>query len=254
MELSKDKKAIVSRGNKVVYDCGDRIVKVFKPTKPAADIFNEALNLARVEEAGIAVPEILEVSKIDDRWAIAYKKIEGSTLEQIMQEDPANAEKYLGQLVDLQLDIHKHKAPLLNRQKDKFTRMINSVSDDISADMRYELLMRLDGMPNHTKVCHGDLNPSNVVVADDGKLYVVDWAHATQGNGSADAATTYLLFMLADETDLAQSYLDIYCEKAHTTEKYVHDWTSIVAAAELARGRSGEKDFLLRWIDVVDYS
>lgn len=253
MELSKDKKAIVSRGNKVVYDCGDRIVKVFNPAKPAADIFNEALNLARVGEAGISVPELIEVSKVDDRWAIAYKKIEGTTLEQLMEEHPYDSSKYLEQLADLQIDIQRHKAPLLNRQKDKFVRMINSVADEIDADARYELLMRLDGMPVHTKVCHGDLNPSNVIVGDDGTMSVCDWAHATQGNGSADAATTYLLFMLADTVDLAQDYLEIYCKKANTTARYVHEWTSIVAAAELARGRSGEKDFLLRWIDVADY-
>ena len=47
---------------------------------------------------------------------------------------------------------------------------------------------------NIDKVCHGDFNPSNVIVAKNGKMSVVDWAHATQGNASADAAMTYLLF------------------------------------------------------------
>ena len=111
MELSKDKKAIVSRGNKVVYDCGDRIVKVFNPAKPAADIFNEALNLARVGEAGISVPELIEVSKVDDRWAIAYKKIEGTTLEQLMEEHPYDSSKYLEQLADLQIDTFQGGEP-----------------------------------------------------------------------------------------------------------------------------------------------
>lgn len=55
---------------------------------------------------------------------------------------------------------------------------------------------RLNGMPNHTKVCHGDFNPSNVIIDESGTPYVIDWSHATQGNGSADAARTYLLFRL----------------------------------------------------------
>ena len=53
MELSKEKKVIVERHNKVVYDNGDTVVKVFNGSKPAADILNEGLNLARAEQAGI---------------------------------------------------------------------------------------------------------------------------------------------------------------------------------------------------------
>ena len=54
--------------------------------------------------------------------------------------------------------------------------------------------MRLDSMPNHVKLCHGDFNPSNVIVRPDGTMTILDWAHATQGNASGDAAITYLKF------------------------------------------------------------
>ena len=77
MKLPKDKTVIVERHNKIVYDCGDTVVKVFNGTKLAADILNEALNLARVEQAGINVPELIEVGKVGDSWAIATKKVEG---------------------------------------------------------------------------------------------------------------------------------------------------------------------------------
>ena len=59
MELSDSKQVIVERHNKVVYVDGGRIVKVFKATKPASDVFNEALNIARVIEAGVRVPKVL---------------------------------------------------------------------------------------------------------------------------------------------------------------------------------------------------
>ena len=68
MELPKDKKVIRTRHNKVVYDCGDTVAKVFNATKPPADVFNEALNLARADQAGIDVPQIVEVSKVDGSW------------------------------------------------------------------------------------------------------------------------------------------------------------------------------------------
>ena len=75
MKLSDDKVEIVRRHNKVVYHDGDRTVKVFVPTKPAVDVFREALNLARMEQAeGLNTPQVLEVSQVEDgSWALAMK-------------------------------------------------------------------------------------------------------------------------------------------------------------------------------------
>ena len=47
--------------------------------------------------------------------------------------------------------------------------------------------------------------------------------------------------------------LRLYCESQGCSMDYVHGWMSIVAAAELARGRVQEHDFLLSMVDVVDY-
>ena len=113
---------------------------------------------------------------------------EGKTLEQLMNENPDKLEEYMEKFVDLQLSMHEKKAPRLTLQKDKFARKIESMKDKLDATVRYELLTRLDSMPNHTKLCHGDFNPSNVIVAEDGTMKIVDWSHATQGNASGDAA------------------------------------------------------------------
>ena len=53
MELSDSKVELVARKNKVVYQDGSRVVKVFNGTKPAGDVFNEALNVARIAETPI---------------------------------------------------------------------------------------------------------------------------------------------------------------------------------------------------------
>ncbi len=251
MKLPKDKKVIVERHNKVVYDCGNTVVKVFNGNKPAADILNEALNLTRAEQAGIDVPELVEVGKVGATWAIATKKVEGKTLRQLINED-YEVER-MADFVDLELQIHAHRNPLMNRQKDKYARMINSLGDVINEATRYELLVRLDGMPNHNKVCHGDFVPSNIIVREDGSMCVCDWAHATQGNGGADCATTYLHLMLGGEKEIAEKYLRTYCERQGCDMAYIQNWMSIVAAAELARGRVVEQDYLLSMIDVVDY-
>lgn len=244
-----NKNAIVTRPYKTVYKDGDRIVKVFSKEHPKAMIFNEALNHARVEETGLNIPTVLEVSEIDGQWAIATSYVEGTTLEELMAKE--GADKYMEQFVELQLEMHSKTSPLLNKLKDKLIRKINSVKE-LDATNRYELCTRLDTMPKHNKVCHGDFNPSNVIVGPDGKMSIIDWSHATQGNASADAALTYLQFALKDQK-LADTYMDLFCKKSDTAKQYVQQWLPIVAAYQLLKASDEEKDFLLKWADIVDF-
>ena len=140
---------------------------------------------------------------------------------------------------------------MLNKLKDKMNRKISAA--DLDANTRYDLHTRLDGMPKHDKVCHGDFNPSNIIIAKDGTPYIIDWSHATQGNASADAARTYLLFWLSGDIHLAEKYLNLFCLKSDTAKQYVQKWIPIVAASQLVKGKKEEREFLLHWVDVVDY-
>ena len=108
-------------------------------------------------------------------------------------------------------------------------------------------------MENHNKVCHGDYNPSNVIIKEDGTAFVIDWAHVTQGNASADAAKTFLLFSMDKREDLANKYIDMFAEKSGISKGLIQRWIPIVAASQMARATDEEREFLSRWIDVVDY-
>ena len=245
------KNVIVKRAYKEVYQENDTVVKLFETTHPKSEIFNEALNTVRVEETGLDIPTVKSVSQIDGKWALVLEYRDGKTLEQLMNENPNQVETYMEQFVDLQLEVFSKKAPKLNKLKDKLSRQINELKE-LDATTRYELLTRLESMPKHNKLCHGDFNPSNVMVAEDGRMTVVDWAHATQGNASADAARTYLLFALKDQK-LADLYMKLFCKKSDTARQYVQKWLPIVAAAQLTKEIEEEKDFLLSWIDIIDF-
>lgn len=242
---------IAVRNNKIVYRDGDRCLKVFQEDYSKADVLNEALNQARIEETGLHIPRILEVTMIDGKWTIVSDYIKGKTLAQHMQENPGEKEQYLNMFVGLQLEMHSKTCPMLTKLKDKMNRKI--CQTDLSATVRYDLHTRLEGMPKHNKVCHGDFNPSNIILAEDGTPYILDWSHATQGNASADAARTYLLFWLAGDIDGAKRYLDLFCEKSNTAKQYVQKWMPIVAASQLVKANEKEREFLYSWINVVDY-
>ncbi len=243
---------IAVRKAKKVYRDGDKCIKVFDKDYSKADVLNEALNQARIEETGLNIPKVLEVTTIDGKWAIVSEFIEGVTLAELMEKNPDKLDEYLNDLVDVQLEIQSKTCPLLNKLKDKMNRKISEA--DLDATTRYELHSRLEGMPKHKKVCHGDINPSNIIVTNDGKYYIIDWSHATQGNASADAARTYLLFCLKENEETAKKYLDIFCKKSDTAKQYVEKWLPIVAASQSVKGNEDERQFLLSWTDVVEYN
>lgn len=243
---------IAERLNKIIYRDGDTTVKVFDESYSKASVLNEAHTLAIVEETGLNIPKILEVMIVDGKWAIRYEYIDGVTLEELMKANPEKEDEYLELFVDLQLEMHKKSATLLKKLKDKMMSKIDESSFD--ATTRYELHTRLDGMPKHKKLCHGDFNPSNVIIEKStGKAYIIDWAHATQGNASADTARTYLLFKLAKEDALAEKYMKLFCKKSDTARQYIDKWLPIVAASQSVKGKPEEREFLLSWVDVVDY-
>lgn len=243
---------IAVRKAKKVYRDGDKCIKVFDKDYSKADVLNEALNQARIEETGLNIPKVLEVTTIDGKWAIVSDFIEGVTLAELMEKNPDKLDEYLNVLVDVQLEIQSKTCPLLNKLKDKMNRKISEA--DLDATTRYELHSRLEGMPKHNKVCHGDFNPSNIIVTNDGKYYIIDWSHATQGNASADAARTYLLFCLKENEEIAKKYLEIFCKKSDTAKQYVEKWLPIVAASQSVKGNEDERQFLLSWTDVVEYN
>ena len=221
MKIQADK-IIAVRTSKTVYRDGDTVIKVFDENYSKADVLNEALNQARIEETGLNIPKILEVSKMDGKWALTSEYIPGVTLQQLMDKYPEKKNEYLEQFVDIQMQVHSKTCPLLTKLKDKMNRKINET--DLDATTRYELHTRLEGMPKHKKVCHGDFNPSNIIIRDDGTPYIIDWSHATQGNASADVARTYLLFWLSGDISGAEAYLDLFCKKSDTAKQYIQKW------------------------------
>lgn len=244
-------KVIAKRADKTVYKDGDRAVKVFGADYSKANILNEALNQARVEETELKIPKLIEVSKTDDLWAITTEFISGETLEDKMKKAPDKLDEYLERFTDLQIKMHGMRVPLLNKLKEKMQRKISETGLD--ATTRYDLHTRLEGMKTHTKLCHGDFNPSNIIISDSGEAYILDWSHATQGNAAADVARTYLLFCLKGEKETAEKYMNLFCKKSDTAKQYVQQWLPIVAASQLVKGNAEEREFLMQWIDVVDY-
>ena len=246
-----DRQILEEKSYKTVYREGNVIVKAFTPSHPMSDVYNEAYIHACVEDAGVPVPKLLGVSMLNGGWAISMEYVAGKTLSELAQENPERIDEYLEKLVDIQLEVGGYRVRHLRNTRMKMEDSIKTLTE-IDASTRYELLQRIHGMAQHSKLCHGDLVPSNIVIKEDGSWCVLDWAHASAGNAGADAAITYMRFSL-DEPALAEKYLRLFCKKADMPIQYIQTWMPVVAAAQLTKHKGSERELLEKWISVAEY-
>ncbi len=242
MSIDADR-IIAIRTDKIVYRDGDTVLKVFDPAYSTADIFNEALNQARVEETGFPVPKIMEILKLDGKWAIRREYAEGTTLQRLMQEKPADRERYLDLFTDVQRDIFSLKAKQLNRQKHKLAQRIGRAP--IPEEQRELLLESLFTLPDGNATLHGDFIPSNLVLRPQGGYCVLDWTHVTEGNEREDVARTYLKLLRQFDESTAERYLALYLTKSGAHRGDVVAWMAPAAVTLLVLCRPSERGFYL---------
>lgn len=252
-ELRKNAESVAHTSKIEVLRQDGVAYKIFDKSFDHTQIFYEAMLQVMASEAGIRVPEILGVEQVDDRFAVLSEYIEGKTVLELMDENPAKKDYYLDLLADTQLSIHSHTVSDIKKLKHKIEREIKKAPylDEIK---KYELETRLASMPEHNKLCHGNFGPENVIIDEMDKIIVLDWVAAARGNATADVAKTYLKLTLIS-TELAERYISLFCGKTDIKRQYVYEWLPLTAACGLNEKNLSEREkaVLLSWLDVVDY-
>ena len=248
-ELKKSAESVYSGAKTEVLALDGSAYKLFDKNFPPHYIFQEAMFQSLAAEAGLNVPKMHGVIKADNRFAAVSDYIEGFTVEQLLEENPAKQDYYLDLLAEAQLSINSVYIEGLPLLRDKMTEDIEAL--DIDEVKKYELLTRLASMPQHKKLCHGNFGGDNVIIDGLDKPCTVDWSSACVGNSGADAATAYLKLSFVS-TETAERYLTLFCQKSGSQLSYLREWIPLAAACGLKykniAGR--ERDLLLSWLDV----
>ena len=243
---------LLERTDKVVTKDKDTVLKIFGPSYKVSAILNEAMNEARAAETGLPVAKVLEVLKLRDHWCIRREWIEGKTLADVMKSDKKNLVKYLRQFVAIQCEIFSKTSERMGNLADKLDKQISASA--LPKETRYDLHMKLQSFARGKSLCHGDFNPTNVIITPKGDWRVIDWSHVRLGDPLADVARTYLLFWLNGYVAAAEKYMSIACDALKAKVSDVQKWLPIVAAAESAKEQTAKNhELLLHWASVVDY-
>ena len=199
----KQDRVLLERTDKVVTKDKGTVLKIFGPSYKVSAILNEAMNEARAAETGLPVAKVLEVLKIRDHWCIRREWVEGDTLADVMAKDKKNLVRYLKQFVAIQCQIFAKTSERMGNLADKLDKQISA--SPLPKETRYDLHMKLQSFPRGKALCHGDFNPTNVIITPKGDWRVIDWSHVRLGDPLADVARTYLLFWLSGHVAAARS-------------------------------------------------
>lgn len=244
-----------------IYLNGDQVIKVFSRDFEKDLVFREAFCMACVERTGINIPQILEIRQENGFWVVVSEYISGEDqLKAIcaasMAGDVKKAQDILRRITAYQAEINQKVSPCLPDYRE-YVRTIITGNPHLSEVCREKTLQYLDTLPRGSGIVHGDFHPQNVLLREDGKMYVIDWVEAGSAALGADAARSYMnyLFMppvpplMNPELKLAEVYLETYMQETGVSKEEIEAWLPVHAAISYGEKadwyNTGIKRFLL---------
>jgi aminoglycoside phosphotransferase (APT) family kinase protein len=239
----------IAEGNTAkIYLCENKIVKVFNDYFSETESSYEANKQIYAYDCGLAVPKILDVTKVDGRPAIIMEYTRGRTIGELLSDNMQQSEYYMKISVDIQHEIHKVAADSHESMTEKLTRQITT-AHHLNKKQKSALLKKLDKMTFEKKLCHGDFHLFNLIMSK-GKVTIIDWVDSSGGDIRADVYRTYLLYSQFS-IELADLYINLYCEKSSLAKEEIFQWAPIIAGARLSENVSSEKPE--RLLEIVNF-
>jgi aminoglycoside phosphotransferase (APT) family kinase protein len=225
------------------------VVKVPVASTPEGWIRYEAEYAEAARAAGAPVPRLLGLEEIDGRAASVWERVGGSSMWHEVVDRPERAASLGRLLAELQLGLFALVPPVtLPRQRDRLESKIRRTAATIDPSLRRSMDL-LPPRPLLPRLCHGDLHPSNILLAAQGPV-IVDWFDACRGDPVADVARSLLTLLSdgastpphlpgSDRTTLAaltDAYIARLRDDIDIDDELLSRWQAVNAVARLAEG------------------
>jgi uncharacterized protein (TIGR02172 family) len=230
-----------------IYDWRNgQILKLFHDWFELEDIEYEARIARAIHAGGLPVPAVGEVIRVNGRNGLVYQRLDGDTMLKEMTSKPWRVLGYARRMAELHFEMHTSAIQAdIPSQRQKLGSKIRR-AESLPAHLRAKILAALEVMPDHTRLCHGDFHPNNILMTAQGEM-VIDWMDAALGNPLADVARTTIITLGAAETQQIQgllpkalvrifhaAYIRNYFKLGPGGETEYNRWLPIVAAARLS--------------------
>lgn len=240
-----------------VFEVGqNRIIKLAKENTSLEALRIEYLNHRIAWECGLPVPQPFDLTEVNGRSGIVLEHIKGKTL----------LERFFDQLIDDQNNemihedikltaqqlIHIHQIPAEDKELPRQIDMIKSNIlgvNYLSMSEKESVISLLDALKMKQYLCHGDPNPGNIIVKDDGKAVMIDWMNATIGNPEADLAEYIVMIRFAVlpshlpekarikfdsiREDIIDIFMNEYSSRTEISYDDIEPWIIPIAARKL---------------------
>ncbi|MBB3108666.1 uncharacterized protein (TIGR02172 family) [Paenibacillus phyllosphaerae] len=252
-----------------------RIIKVAKPNTSYEALRFEYTNTKAAWDHGLPAPKPYEMTTIEGRHGLVMERIDGETImgrftRQLIE--CADAGSHLEDRFALVAtapvlhNIHREASDIQLPAQRPIIRDAILRAPYLTINEKSKLMAMLDSLPAKRRICHGDPNPNNIIMADDGRVTMIDWMNATIGNPEADLAEFILMVRYAVlpksfpraaaayfdhiRENLIDLFMDTYARLSGINYADVEPWLVPLAARKLiADGISeDEKKLLVREI------
>ncbi|WP_417307408.1 phosphotransferase family protein [Devosia sp.] len=213
-----------------VFAYGDHVLKLYRRPEAKASVFTEAAVLAAIADHGLPVPDVHAVGQWQGRWGLVMDRAEGETLARFT---PSGIDLVPGAM-DEMLRLHRRFHAITDVRLPSLRQRLHFriARSDLPPEQCEALLGRLAGLPDGTRLCHGDFHPFNIL-GRPGQTLVVDWLDAASGPPAADVCRTHLL-VSGVAPDLADAYVAAYAAASDLSTAEILAWRPVLAAARLA--------------------
>lgn len=249
-----------------VFEAGrNKIIKLAKANTSMDALRKEYLNHRIAWECGLPVPQPHDLTEVDGRPGIVLEHIKGKSMM-----DRFFDQVNIGRNNEVQQDDVRLTAQLLARvhqtaietkelpgQRSAIKTNILSV-DYLDMSEREHIISLLESLETKQCLCHGDPNPGNIIVKDDGEAVIIDWMNATIGNPEADIAEYIVMIryavLPATFPEKTRSMFDAIREQLigifmgeyskHTGISWidVEPWLTVIAARKLSADAISEAE------------
>lgn len=177
--ISVDGCEILGKGaNATVYKIDDeKAAKVFERGLDYDEFLNERLLSKKAFVAGVPTAISFGMIEIDGKLGLVMELLNAKSLTNVIKNDPENLNEYIRIYTEAIHKLHGIDGLTgidleLKNEVDSFKKRVSKSASLLGEDLTSELIEFADSLPKETSLLHGDIQPNNVMVTDDGYLFI----------------------------------------------------------------------------------